>query len=56
MNVHENARMTVHGRALLVSRVREQGLACCRAAKAAGVSQRTAYTWLARYRAGGRRH
>ena len=53
MNIHENARMTVHGRALLVSRVREQGWRVADAAKAAGVSQRTAYTWLARYRAGG---
>ena len=25
MNVHKNARMTVHGRLLLVARVRDQG-------------------------------
>jgi transposase InsO family protein len=53
MNIHENARMTVHGRALLVSRVGDQGWRVVDAAKAAGVSERTAYTWLARYRAGG---
>ena len=53
MNIHENARMTVHGRALLVSRVRDEGWRVADAAKAAGVSERTAYTWLARHRAGG---
>jgi transposase InsO family protein len=53
MNIHENARMTAHGRALLVSRVREQKWRVADAAKAAGVSERTAYAWLARYRAGG---
>ena len=53
MNVHENARMTVHGRLLLVQRVREAGWRVADAASAAGVSERTAYTWLARYRDGG---
>jgi transposase InsO family protein len=53
MNVHKNARMTVHGRLLLVTRVREQGWRVGDAAAAAGVSERTAYSWLARYRAGG---
>jgi transposase InsO family protein len=53
MNVHKNARMTVHGRALLVARVRDQGWRVEDAALAAGVSVRTAYTWLARWRAGG---
>jgi len=54
MNVHQHARMTVHGRALLVSRVRQEGWRVVDAAKAAGVSERTAYKWLARYRAGER--
>jgi transposase InsO family protein len=53
MNIHENARMTVHGRALLVSRVCNEGWLVADAADAAGVSERTAYTWLARYRTGG---
>jgi len=53
MNIHENARMTVHGRALLVRRIREEGWRVADAARAAGVSERTAYTWLARFRAGG---
>jgi transposase InsO family protein len=55
MNVHKNARMTVHGRLLLIERVRTAGWRVADAALAAGVSERTAYTWLARYRAGGER-
>ncbi|MEQ9836365.1 MAG: IS481 family transposase [Roseitalea porphyridii] len=55
MNTHKNARMTVHGRALLVKRIFEEGWPVAEAAKAAGVSTRTAYKWLARYRAGGER-
>ena len=53
MNVHENARMTVRGRVLLVKRIVESGWRVALAADAAGVSVRTAYKWLARYRAGG---
>jgi transposase len=53
MNMHENARMTVHGRALLVSRIRAEGWRVADAAEAAGISQRTAYTWLGRFRVGG---
>ena len=55
MNVHQHARMTVHGRALLVSRVRQDGWRVVDAAGAAGVSERTAYKWLARHKAGGER-
>ena len=55
MNTHKNARMTVHGRALLVKRIVEDGWPVAEAARAAGVSIRTAYKWLARYRAGGER-
>ena len=55
MNVHKNARMTVHGRVLLVKRIEEEGWRVSRAADAAGVSTRTAYKWLARYRSGGER-
>ncbi len=53
MNVHKNARMTVRGRALLVERTGEHGWPVAQAASAAGVSQRTAHKWLARYRTGG---
>jgi transposase InsO family protein len=55
MNVHKNARMTVHGRRLLVRRVRAQGWRVENAALAAGISVRSAYKWLARWRAGGER-
>jgi transposase InsO family protein len=53
MNIHKNARMTVHGRALLVRRIKEERWRVADAAAAAGVAERTAYKWLARYRAGG---
>jgi transposase InsO family protein len=55
MNVHKNARMTVHGRLLLIRRVRTAGWPVGVAARAGGVSERTAYRWLARHRAGGER-
>ncbi len=53
MNAHKNARLTPHGRSLLVRRVREQGWRVADVAQAAGIATRTAYTWLARFRAGG---
>jgi transposase InsO family protein len=52
MNIHKNARMTVHGRVLLVERI-EAGWRVADAAGSAGISERTAYKWLARNRAGG---
>ena len=55
MNVHKNARMTVHGRCLLVARVRDHGWRVEKAARAAGISVRSAYKRLARQRAGGER-
>ncbi len=55
MNVHKNVRLTPLGRALMVSRIEDEGWSVSRAAKAAGVSARTAYTWLARHRGGGER-
>ena len=49
MNNHKNARLTVHGRSLLVRRVVEDGLRPVEVAQAVGVSVRTAYKWLRRY-------
>jgi transposase-like protein len=49
MNLHKHARLTPRGRALLVQRI-EQGLRVEDAAQAAGVSVRTAYKWLRRFR------
>ena len=45
-------RPTPFQRALLCRRVREEGWSAARAAEAAGCSERTAYRWLARDRAG----
>ncbi len=53
MNMHQNARLTPRGRELLVRRIVEDGLRVEEAAQACGVSARTAYKWLARYRAEG---
>ena len=53
MNMHKNARLTPQGRLLLVQRVIEQGWTVGSAAGAAGLSERQAYRWLARYRDGG---
>ena len=52
MNMHKNARLTPSGRALMVDRIDRQGWSVSRAAEACGVSERTAYTWLARSRSG----
>lgn len=54
MNTHKNARLTLHGRELLVRRILEHGLRPVEAAQAMGVSARTAYKWLHRYRNEGR--
>ena len=49
MNHHKNARLTFEGRRILVSRIIHEGLPVREAAKAQGVSPRTAYKWLKRY-------
>jgi transposase InsO family protein len=53
MKIHGNARTCPRSRRLLCGRVLEQGWSRARAAEAAGVSERTAAKWLARYRAEG---
>ena len=50
MNSHKNARLTYQGRRILVSRIIHEDLPVKEAAKAQGVSPRTAYKWLRRYR------
>jgi transposase InsO family protein len=54
MRLHGNARTCLHSRLLIVERVLEQRWTVSAAAEAAGVSERTAAKWLARYRAEGR--
>jgi hypothetical protein len=53
MNMHKNARLTPQGRLLLVQRVTDSAWTVRSAADAAGLSERQAYRWLARCRAGG---
>jgi len=53
MNSHKHARLTAKGRALLVSRVLDAGWSVAAASQAAGVSKRTGYKWLARFKAEG---
>lgn len=50
---HRNARLNVHGRQLLVARVREQSWAIAHAAKAMGISRQCAHRWVARFDAEG---
>jgi transposase InsO family protein len=50
---HARAKLTVHGRRLLVERITGQGWPAARAAEAQGVSLSTAYKWLRRWRAEG---
>jgi transposase InsO family protein len=53
MKLHGNARLSPKGRLLLCRRVLEEGWSLAAAAEAAGVSERTAGKWVARYRADG---
>ena len=50
MKLHANARLSLKGRELLVERIVVAGWSLTDAAMAAGVSERTARKWLARYR------
>src|SRR5215468_9822788 len=53
MKCHANARLSPIGRRLLVDRVLGGGWTVQQAAESAGVSERTARKWLARWRAEG---
>ena len=53
MDVHKNARSCPASRALLVERVSIEGWSVADAAEAIGVSSRTGWKWLSRYRAEG---
>src|ERR1019366_6237135 len=50
MKLHGNARTCPNSRRLLVNRVNDQSWSVTAAAAAAGISERTAYRWLARWR------
>jgi len=53
MNIHKNARLVPQGRLLMVQRIEHEGWRVADAAAAGGLSERRAYEWLKRYRAGG---
>jgi transposase InsO family protein len=53
MKLHGNARLSVKGRELLIERIEHAGWSLSAAAEAAGISDRTARKWLARYRSEG---
>jgi len=53
MKLHGNARTCPNSRRLLIDRVCDQSWSVAAAAAAAGISERTAYRWLARWREGG---
>ena len=46
---HRNARLTFHGRRLLVQRVREQQMPIAHVARAMGISRQCAHRWVARF-------
>jgi transposase InsO family protein len=50
MKLHANARTCPNSRRLIVKRIEEEGWSLTAAAEAAGVSERTAAKWLARWR------
>src|SRR5438477_11019181 len=53
MKLHRNARTCPNSRRLLVERIEDRSWSVTAAAEAAGVSERTAYRWLARWRSEG---
>lgn len=55
MQIHANAKLVPSTRVLLVRRVLEERWKVAEAAAAFGISERTVYRWLARWRAGDRR-
>ena len=50
---HRNARLTFHGRRLLVRRVRGEGMPVADVARAMGISRQCAHRWVARFDAEG---
>ena len=50
---HRNARLTFHGRCLLVHRIRQLGMPIAHVAKAMGISRQCAHRWVARFDAEG---
>ena len=55
MKIHANARTCPNSRKLLVRRIEEENWSLMVAAEAAGISERSAYRWLRRFREEGER-
>lgn len=53
MRLHANARTCPNSRGLLVRRIEEEGWSLMAGAEAAGISERSARKWLARWHAEG---
>ena len=53
MNIHSKAKLTAHSRAEMVHRVLDLQQPVAKVAAGFGISERCAYTWLARFRAEG---
>ena len=53
MRCHANARLSPIGRQLLIDRIERESWTVCAAAESAGISERTARKWLARWRVEG---
>ena len=53
MDIHHNALTCPRSRELIIQRVKEQGQSVQDVAQSLGISERTVYKWLARYRAQG---
>ena len=53
MKIHANARLSPNGRRLLIDRIESGSWTVQAASEAAGISERTARKWLARWRAEG---
>ncbi len=53
MKLHANARTCPKSRMLLVKRIEEEGWSLMAAAEAAGISERSARKWVARWRSEG---
>jgi transposase InsO family protein len=51
--IHANARLNLHGRRLLVSRVIDQGRPVAHVAKELGISRQCAHRWVTRFRVEG---
>ena len=51
--MHSNARTNIYSRELIASRVLQDGIKPCDVATSFGISERTVYKWMARYRTDG---